>query len=238
MMENANIQELINAFLGYRDMLQPVLDSLTDFVSTYEGLRTDISTLNDAFEGDVAGKLEKIYQDLSRQAARSADLSGQIDRFVTMGAKYVEEVGKLADAMAKLQTGLDHVGDMEKRVDEQLGKLGAIVEEKRNNYNVKELQRSLDNYNANVQKVSDFVNKDVAKGLADSTSRLDGIRSQSDNIVRELSKQGQDVEALLGEYRANNALLKKLVEQKDVDEAYLFDALDRWAKDRGVKTKK
>lgn len=237
-MENANIQELINAFLGYRDMLAPVLDSLTQFVDTYRGLREDIGTLNNAFEGDVAGKLERIYQDLSKQAARSADLSAQIDRFVSMGARYVEEVGKLSAAMGKMQEGLDKVGDMEKRVDEQLSKLDAIVEEKRNNYNVKELQRSLENYNANVQKVSDFVNKDVSKGLAESTSRLDGIRSQSDNIVKELGKQGEDIEALLGEYRANNALLKKLVEQKDVDEAYLFDALDRWAKDRGVKTKK
>lgn len=237
-MENTNIQELINAFLGYRDMLAPVLDNLSQFVSTYEGLRQDISTLNQSFEGDVAGKLERIYQDLSKQAARSADLSQQIDRFVTMGAKYVEEVGKLAAAMDRMQAGLDKVGDLEKRVDEQLDKLGATLDEKQNNYNVKDLQRSLDNYNANVQKVSDFVNKDVAKGLADSTSRLDGIRSQSDNIVRELSKQGQDVEALLNEYRANNALLKKLVEQKDVDEAYLFDMLDRWATERGVKTKK
>ena len=237
-MENTNIQELINAFLGYRDMLAPVLDNLSQFVSTYEGLRQDISTLNQSFEGDVAGKLERIYQDLSKQAARSADLSQQIDRFVTMGAKYVEEVGKLAAAMDRMQAGLDKVGDLEKRVDEQLDKLGATLDEKHNNYNVKDLQRSLDNYNANVQKVSDFVNKDVAKGLADSTSRLDGIRSQSDNIVRELSKQGQDVEALLNEYRANNALLKKLVEQKDVDEAYLFDMLDRWATERGVKTKK
>ena len=46
-MENTNIQELINAFLGYRDMLAPVLDNLSQFVSpSNDWLRVEISCLN------------------------------------------------------------------------------------------------------------------------------------------------------------------------------------------------
>ena len=35
-----------------------------------------------------------------------------------------------------------------------------------------------------------------------------------------------------------NELLKKIVEKQDVNEAYIFDILDKWAEDRKVKIKK
>ena len=238
MEQGQDLQALIQAFLGYRDLLTPVLDSLTEFVNTYDGLRNDIDTLNQAFAGDVKGKLEQISSTLAQQAARSTDLASQIDRFVSMGDRYVHQISSLSDTLGKVEAEMRSVGELEQKANEQLQKLDALVQEKRNNYNLRDLQRSLDNYNNSVQRVSDFINKDVAQGLQEGNSRLDSIRSQNEVLLRELGREGQDVGALLGEYRANNALLAKLVEQKDVDEAYLFDILDRWAASRGVKRKK
>jgi len=238
MEQTADLNALINAFLGYRDMLAPVLDSLSQFVDTYDGLRADIDTLNNAFSGDVKGKLQEIYDTLAKQAARSGDLAAQIDRFVTLGANYVAEMSKLSQAFAKVQDSLGSVGELERKADEQLQKLDAIIAEKRTNYNIKDLQRSLENYNHSVQKVSDFINKDVGEALAGSNSRLDAIRSQNDVIAKEIGRNGQAVADLTEEYRLNNQLLTKLTERNDVDQAYLFDILDRWADERGIKRKK
>ena len=238
MEQSADMNALISAFLGYRDMLAPVLDSLSQFVETYDSLRTDIDTLNNAFSGDVKGKLQEIYDTLAKQAARSGDLAQQIDRFVTLGAGYVAEMSKLAASFEKAQESLSAVGELEKKADEQLHRLDVIIAEKRANYNIKDLQRSLENYNHTVQKVSDFINKDVGEALAGSNSRLDAIRSQNEVIAKEIGRNGQAVADLTEEYRLNNQLLTKLTEQNDVDHAYLFEMLDRWADERGIKRKK
>lgn len=237
-MEGQDLNALIQAFLGYRDMLAPVLDSLNEFVNTYDGLRTDIDTLNQAFAGDVKGKLEQISSTLAMQASRSTDLASQIDRFVAMGNKYVSQVAALSESMGKVQERMTAMGELEQKADEQLHKLDSIIQEKRTNYNLRDLQRSLDNYNNSVQKVSDFINKDVGQALTDSNSRLDSIRAQNESLQKMLAQEGQDVGALLAEYRANNELLTRLVEQKDVDTAYVYDVLDAWAASRGVKIKK
>jgi ABC-type transporter Mla subunit MlaD len=237
MEQSTDLNALINAFLGYRDMLSPVLDSLTQFVETYDSLRGDIDTLNNAFSGDVKGKLQEIYDTLAKQAARSGDLTAQIDRFVTLGANYVAEMSKLNEAFAKVQQSLGAVGDLEKKADEQLHLLDTIIAEKRTNYNIKDLQRSLENYNHTVQKVSDFINKDVGEALVGSNSKLDAIRSQNDVIAKEIGRNGQAVEQLTEEYRLNNRLLTKLTEQNDVDRVYLYELLDSWADERGIKRK-
>jgi len=237
MEQSTDINALINAFLGYRDMLAPVLDSLAQFVDTYDSLRGDIDALNNAFSGDVKGKLQEIYDTLSKQAARSGDLAAQIDRFVTLGANYVAEMSKLGDAFARVQQSLGSVSELERKADEQLAKLDAIIAEKRTNYNVKDLQRSLENYNHTVQKVSDFINKDVGEALAGSNSKLDAIRSQNEVIAKEIGRNGQAVADLTEEYRLNNQLLTKLTEKNDVDRTYLYEVLDSWADERGIKRK-
>ena len=236
-MEGQDLNALIQAFLGYRDMMAPVLDSLNEFVNTYDGLRADIDTLNGAFAGDVKGKLEQISSTLAQQASRSTDLASQIDRFVGMGDKYIAQVNALSDSMSKVQERMTAMGELEQKADEQLHKLETIIQEKRTNYNLRDLQRSLDNYNNSVQKVSDFINKDVGQALGDSNSRLDSIRSQNEALQKMLAQEGQDVAALLAEYRANNRLLAQLVEQNDVNTAYVYDVLDAWALSRGVKIK-
>lgn len=236
-MEQTDLNALITAFLGYRDMLSPVLSSLQQFVDTYDGLRADIDTLNNAFSGDVKGKLQEIYDTLAKQAARSGDLASQIDRFVTMGAGYVAQIGKLSQAIDRAEAGIGAVTALEQKADEQLHRLDVIIAEKRTNYNIKDLQRSLENYNNTVQKVSDFINRDVGEALAASNSKLDAIRSQNEVLAKEIGRNDQAIDDLVQQYQINNQLLTRLTERNDVDTAYLYELLDRWADDRGVKHK-
>lgn len=238
MEQSKDIGQLIEAFLGYRDMLAPVLDSLHSFVGTYQELRTDIDTLKSAFSDDVRTQLKGIADQLADQAAHSADLSAQMDRFLTFGTTYIQSAASLTQRIDEIERKLSGMGELEQKADEQLKKLDTLMAEKRASYNLRDLQRSLDNYNNSVQRVSDFINKDVAGVLADNNSRLDAIRSQSDALLQEVTAERTSVESLSAQFLTNNTLLKGLVERADVNEAYLFDVLDHWAESRGVKIKK
>ena len=117
-------------------------------------------------------------------------------------------------------------------------KLDTLIEEKKINYNVKDLERSLDVYNNNVQKVSDFINKDVAQALNESGRKIDAIKKESDDLTKKIATQTESVEKLCETFKSTNTLLKNMVEKEDVNEEYIFAILDKWANERGVKIKK
>ena len=126
------------------------------------------------------------------------------------------------------------VNELETKAEEQIGKLDAILEEKKRSYNVRELQKTLDNYNANVQKVSEFINKDVAESLANNYQKLDGIRNGNETLTKLIETENAKVDTLLATYKSTNELLKRVVEEEDLNEDYIFDILDKWAKTRKV----
>ncbi|MEG1536127.1 MAG: hypothetical protein RR416_04065, partial [Clostridia bacterium] len=60
----------------------------------------------------------------------------------------------------------------------------------------------------------------------------------SDDIAKRLLDENSDIEKLAQAYSASNEILRQLVEKQDVNEAYIFDILDKWAEERKVKTRK
>lgn len=237
-MDNNDLRILIETFKGYRDLLNPIQNNLHAFAETYDSLKNDIEKLNTAFEGDIKGNLEKIYKNLSSQAERATDLSSRIDNFIEMSNKYTNNVNRFISVFKKVSQRIETVNDMESRAEEQIGKLDAIIEEKKKSYNIKELQKTLENYNDNVQKVSEFINKDVTEALANNYKKLDTIKSGNDNIVKKLEEENSSIEVLLNNYKTTNQMLKKIVEKEDVNEEYIFEILDRWAEERKIKIKK
>ena len=101
-----------------------------------------------------------------------------------------------------------------------------------------ELKNSLDKYNAKLQSVSEFINKDVAENIVENTKTIQEIKSGNTNVVTHLMEEKSSIEELSENYRATNALLKKILEKNDVNEEYIFEILDRWAEDRKLKIKK
>ncbi len=237
-MDNNEVKNLIDAFKGYRDLLTPIQSNLNDFIETYDEVKGDIERLNSAFSGDVKGNLDKIYRNLSSQAEKSADLSSAIDRFLRASGKYLADTEKLIGTLSRISDSLGAVNAIEAKAEEQLGKLDSVLEEKRKNYNVKELQKTVESYNENVRKMSDFINRDVALTVADSNKTLSDMKSTNKALLESISSETAAVSDLAAKYAENNALLRKIVEKKDVDEAYIYDMLDAWAEDRKVKRKK
>lgn len=229
-----DVRALIDAFRAYRDLLGPIQESLHEFASTYDFLKKDIDKLNAAFEGDIQGNLEKIYKNLSRQAEDASDLSARIDQFVKVTGKYTSDFARLVGMLEKIEEKLKAVNEVEARAEEQLGKLDAILEEKKRSYNVRELQKTLETYNANVQKVSEFINKDVAESLSENYKKLDAIRHGNETLAKLIESENARMDALLETYKATSELLKKAVEKEDINEAYIFDILDKWATERKV----
>lgn len=237
-MDQNEVKILIETFKSYRDLLTPIQSNLNDFIATYSGVQSDLDRLNQAFSGDARGSLDKIYRTLSSQAEKASDLATQIDKFMRMSGKYTEDISKLLNTVEKVADKLENISELETKAETQLGKLESILDEKRKSYNVKELQRTLENYDDNVRKMNEFINKDVAEKVADSNQKINAVKSGSEALMKNISNQKGSIEELTSTYRETNRLLKQIVEKDDVNEQHLYEVLDRWAETRRVKIKK
>ncbi|MBO7178375.1 MAG: hypothetical protein J6V69_04670 [Clostridia bacterium] len=237
-MNDNEVKVLIETFKSYRDLLTPIQSNLNDFIATYSGLQGDIDRLNQAFSGDAKTNLEKIYRTLSGQAEKATDLASQIDRFMKMSNKYTDDVAKLLGAVEKVADKLENISALENKAETQLEKLETILNEKRKSYNVKDLERTLENYDDNVRKMNEFINKDVAEKVADSNAKINAVKSGSEAMLNRISQEKTSIEELTSTYRETNKLLRQIIEKDDVNEAYLYDILDKWAQERKVKIKK
>ncbi|MDR3216416.1 MAG: hypothetical protein LBT55_03260 [Clostridiaceae bacterium] len=237
-MDNNEAKSLIEAFRAYRELLTPIQGNLNDFIDTYDSMKDNIDKLNQAFGGDIKSKLESIYKTLSGQAEKAADLSSRIDQFTRLTNKYTSEVTQLLTIFSRVEERISAVNELENKAGAQIARLDAILEEKNKTYNIKELQRTLDSYNGNVQKVSEFINRDVADSLNKSQKKLETIKDGVDDIMRKQRDENISVEKLLEVYQSTGETLKKIAEKEDINEAYLFEILDKWADSRNVRLKK
>jgi uncharacterized phage infection (PIP) family protein YhgE len=236
-MDINDLKTLIDTFKGYRDLLTPIQNSLSDFAQTFGQMKKDIEKLNQHFGEGAQKSLDKLYKDLSEQAQKTADLFSRIDKFVEMANKYTDSAQKFAALFEKVESGIRAVDDIERKAAEQIGKLDAILEEKKKSYNIKELERTLENYNDNVTKVSEFINKEVADSLNRNYQKLESIKSGNDFIAKKLEEEKTSIQALAENYASSAELLKRLTEKNDVNEEYIFEIIDKWAQSRKVKTK-
>lgn len=232
------MKTLIDSFREYRDLLTPITENLREFADTYDGLKGDIERLSTAFEGDVTGNLDRIYKTLSSEASKAQSLAQEIDRFLQKSAKYESEAEKLSATLGKLEGTLEALSRLENEAETQIGKLEETLDERRKNYNLKELERTVANYNAGVTKVSEFINKDVAGSLQENYDKLNGIKDRFSELEAGVKQGNKGIDELIASFETTSELLRKVTEGETVNEAYLFDILDRWAADRGVKRKK
>ena len=237
-MENNEIKTLIATFKEYRDLITPIEQNLREFSVAFDSIKQDIENLNSSFDGNIQTKLDKIYKELSLQADKSKTLASQVDKFMSSTANYVNSVDKLVSICSGIENKIKIVDDIQHKADSQIERLNFIIEEKRKNYDVKQLQKNLENYNIGVQKVSEYINKDVADTLKTSSEKISQIQSKSDSVFEAIISEKTSIDKLVDSYNTSNELLKKVVENKDVNEQYIFEILDRWAEDRRVKIKK
>ena len=237
MIKEEDIKELIESFKQYRDMIVPVQANIHSFLETYEAMREDVSVLNKSFDGNIQKNLESIYTSLSTQAEKSNKLVYSIDEFVGGFSKYTQKLNALNDKLEKLDLKLNTLSSIEEKAENQIAKLDAIIEEKQKTYNIKELEKQLATYNENVEKVSKFINEDVVSEINKNSSDIALITKGHEDIAKRLDTQKSGVDKLIDTYKETNLMLRKIIEKEDVNEAYLFEILDKWAENRKVKTK-
>ncbi len=233
-----DLKTLIDAFIGYRELLTPIQSGLSDFLETYDGVRDDIEKLNAAFDGSAQSNLQSIAKTLAIQAEKSTDLSSRIEQFAKATNKYVAQIDSLVAILEKTEQKLASINEIEGKASAQLKKLDAVIEEKKISYNLRDLQRSLEGYDNNVRKVSDFINKDVAEVLSENARKIDEIKKGEETMQRDLSAEKGTVEELLESSRRNVELLKRIADGNDVNEEYIYAVIDKWAESRKVKTRK
>lgn len=233
-----DLKTLIDSFVAYRNILVPLQESLHSVVESYGSIKDDISHLEQTFGGQTKVQLDKIYSTLSQQAKSSSELSDRIDKFLTGSDRYTKMIAETMEKFSQIEDRLSAVDQIERKAEEQIKRLDGIINEKKVNYNIKDLEKRLESYDKNIEKVSEFINKDVARVLQENAKKIDDIRKDNEILSNTLSAQEKTVETLIATFRETNSLLRDSVEKSDVNEAYLFDVLDKWATSRKIKFKK
>lgn len=233
-----SIKELIDSFISYRNLIAPLQDSLHAVSKSYEEIRNDLDNLNKSFSGNASNQLEKVHATISAQAKSGQELGRKIEEYAASSEKYAQAVNDMSSRFSDVANRIDSLEKIEKSAQSQLAQIDNIINEKKSSYNLKELQKSLDGYNKNVEKISDFINRDIAAVLKQNADKIETIRKENQELSAAVAEQGKDIALLISEFTQTSALLKRLVEGSTVNEEYLFDAFDKWAADRKVKTKK
>lgn len=237
-MNENSIKELIDSFIEYRNLIAPLQDALLTVGKTYEEIKNDLETVTKSFSGNVVSQLERIHSTINAQARSGQELGKRIEEYAASGEKYAQAVKDMTTRFSDVVKSIDTLGSIEKSAQAQLERIDNLIAEKQSSYNLKELQKSLDNYNKNVEKISEFINKDIANVLKNNADKIESIKKENAELSAAVAEQGRDIAVLITEFSKTSALLKKLVEGSTVNEEYLFDAFDRWAADRKVKIKK
>lgn len=237
-MENMEVKKLIEAFKEYRDLITPIEQNLREFSLSFNSVQSDIKNLNESFDGGIKNKLDKIYKELASQADKAKTLASQVDNFLNTTNRYVYAVDNLVGLCERIEEKLSRINNIEQLAETQIEKLATIIEEKKKSYDLKQLERNLENYNVGVQKVSEYINQDVADNLKASSAQILQIKDKNESILSAILDEKDSINKLVENYDESNKLLKQIIESTDVNEAYIFEIIDRWADDRKVRTKK
>lgn len=238
MADTNEIKNLIETFKEYRDLIGPIEESLKAFSTSFDSISEDIKNLNTGFDGNIQAKLDKIYKELSGQAEKSKILAVEVDRFLSSTNKYVSGIDNLIKICEKVEERLSAVNNIQNKAETQIQKLDAIIEEKKKSYDIKQLEKKLEQYDMGVQKVSEYINKDVVESLQNNTNTIEQIKDKNTSIYNAIQEEKLSIDKLVESYNTSSQLLKKVVEANDVNEEYIFEILDKWALSRKVKTKK
>ena len=237
-MNDNSLKELIDSFIAYRNLIAPLQESLHAVSKTYGEIRDDLDALSKNFSGSAAGQLDRVHSILNSQAKSGQELSRRIDEYAQSGEKYSKAVSEMSSRFSQVVNRIDSLQEIENSARSQIERIDTLIAEKKSSYNLKELQKSLDGYNTNVEKISDFINKDIASVLTGNAEKIETIRRENEELSKAVAEQSRDIATLTATFAETTALLKKVVEGSTVNEEYLFDAFDKWASDRKVKIKK
>lgn len=237
-MSDNQIKELIDSFIAYRNLIAPLQESLHAVSKTYQEIREDLDVLSKSFSGNASSQLEKVHATLNAQAKSGQELSRRVEEYARSGERYATAVSEMATRFTEVVNRIDALQEIERSARSQIERIDTLIEEKKSSYNLKELQKSLDGYNANVEKISDFINKDIATVLKQNADKIESIRKENEELNKVVAQQSKDIATLTAMFTETTALLKKVVEGSTVNEQYLFDAFDKWAMERKVKIKK
>lgn len=233
-----DIKMLIDTFKEYRDLITPIEQGLRSFSLSFDGISEDLKSLKNGLDGDVQSKLDKIYKELSSSSEKTKLLSQDVDRFLSSTGKYVSSVDKIVTMCESIEKKLSLLNSIEERANNQIDKLNTIIEDKKKTYDIKGLERKLEQYNVGVEKVSEYINTDVVETLKNNSDTISQIRDKNNSIFEAISEERGSIDKLVESYNNSSKLLKKVVESNDVNEEYIYEILDKWAESRKVKTKK
>ena len=95
-----------------------------------------------------------MYKEISKQFEKTKELTTQIDNFSQKTNRFINQLDNLMGVFSNIENSINSINSIEKKADMQLDKLNTLMFEKRKNYDVKELEKNLESYNNNIQKIN------------------------------------------------------------------------------------
>lgn len=232
------INNLINSFIEYRNVLMPLQETLHSVSTSFVSMKTDIESLQNNFDVDTKKMLENMYSSISEQMKKSEGLYQGVQKFIDNANQYTKSIESISRKINEVEEKLTTIKNIESQYEKQIRILDELVETKKINYDTKELQKSIENYGKNVEKVSDYINKDIAKSLKDNELKINKVADENREIISIINNQSKFLVELSNKLTETNSFLKQSVQEENVNEEYIFEILDKWAESRKVKTKK
>lgn len=128
-MNENSIQELIESFVAYRNMLEPVRQGLSEVSKTYGQICDDLDSLSKSLSGGAWERLEKVHSSLEAQAKNSQTLARKIDEYAASGERYAKAVDEMSALFANLSNRIASLEETENGARRQIERIDALIEE-------------------------------------------------------------------------------------------------------------
>ena len=128
------INNLINSFIEYRNVLMPLQETLHSVSTSFVSMKTDIESLQNNFDVDTKKMLENMYSSISEQMKKSEGLYQGVQKFIDNANQYTKSIESISRKINEVEEKLTTIKNIESQYEKQIRILDELVETKKINY--------------------------------------------------------------------------------------------------------
>lgn len=219
--KNEILTQIINHFVEERELLTQSVKGIEEFTSTYSELKTFLDDFKGNTNISVSDNLSTIGNELNLINTTVNNYNENLsDKYKTLQ----EDFGKLLKKYESLTTSQDKLTNFIGKIDKFMQVL--------TNFDLNKIITNLNESQTKVESLIDLVETDLKNQIETNNTQIKNAIN-SFNLFIETSKNQQTaVEEIAQETKATNALLQKMSKSNNINEAVLFELMDKWSEER------
>lgn len=215
------LTQIINHFAEERELLSQSVQGIEEFVKTY----TELKIFLDDFKGkeniNVSDNLSNINKELNAMNeivnSYNSNLSGKYK-------KLQEDFDQLLKKYQTLETSQKKLTNFVDKIDNFMQVLTKL--------DLNEMAASLNNNQTKVEKLNALVEKDLKEQIEKNNKNVQSVIISFKQFIEASKKQQTEVNKIAQETKVTNDLLKEMSKSNNINQAVLFELMDKWAEER------